>query len=127
MYSISDINRIWVKSNFTSQTIRSLLSSDIAITTQYKYGDYDNIVDAVNDSIGNGRLYRVEYKGNSIGFFIWSGGLKKYFFKPEVRNSNWKTMLEKTLSTTATNQDTQIKIPSTTTITVTLNNYQNII
>ena len=121
------VNRIWVKESVASRVIRSLLSSDTAITNAYKYGEYDKIVNSTYAEIGDGKLFKVEYKGNVIGFFIVDAKLvlKKYFLKPEVRSPYWLDWFNSAIFSTPENKNTQIGIEKSSIKTII--NYQNII
>ena len=86
--------KVLVSKSYASRIIRSLLNTDIEITDKYRFADYDIVVNEQFDLIGDGKLFKLEYKGNLAGYFIWDGSVaKSWFLKPIFRSGEYLKML----------------------------------
>lgn len=86
--------KVWVKNDYASRVIRSLLNSDIEITNAYPFASYDDVVNEQYNAIGGGKLFKLEYLGNLAGYFIWSDSApKKWFLKPSFRTAEYLELL----------------------------------
>ena len=91
--------KVLVSKSYASRIIRSLLNTDIEITDKYRFADYDIVVNEQFDLIGDGKLFKLEYKGNLAGYFIWDGTKPvSWFLKPIFRFENYLQMLNFAIS-----------------------------
>ena len=52
--------KVLVPNNYARRVIMSLLNSDSDITNEYKFADYDNVVDEQCGLIGSNSFYKLE-------------------------------------------------------------------